>query len=300
MNLSTRPLGEAFGKEVLDLDLSQLTEEQFAALYKLFQEEPLVLVRRQTLMESELANFSSRFGELDDGADIMLVLESFGKTVANSNRRGVVNYISNLRGQNGKPIGGLSNAELDWHTDQIHVPRVPTAAIFLALVTPDDGPRTSWCNTQLAYDALPEYLKATLENCRGLSKLGVTQTTNPLTVTIGRLRHIPAVGHPMVLKHPVTRAKCLYFCPSKTYAIEGVPYWEARVLLRELTEHCTRPEFIVTHSWRPGDLIMWDNARVWHQRDSYGSNLARFAMRTTVFLRPDHFPVPPEAEFMYW
>jgi len=31
------------------------------------------------------------------------------------------------------------------------------------------------------------------------------------------------------------------------------------LLLRELTEHATQREFVYSHKWRAGDLVMWDN-----------------------------------------
>ena len=41
MELSTRPLQERFGLEVLDVDLADLDEPRFDAIYRLWQAEPL-------------------------------------------------------------------------------------------------------------------------------------------------------------------------------------------------------------------------------------------------------------------
>ncbi len=32
-----------------------------------------------------------------------------------------------------------------------------------------------------------------------------------------------------------------------------------RILLRDLQEHATQPEFVFRHSWKPGDLVLWDS-----------------------------------------
>jgi taurine dioxygenase len=44
-----------------------------------------------------------------------------------------------------------------------------------------------------------------------------------------------------------------------------------------------KPEFIYTHSWEPGDLLMWDNAAVQHKATfDYDLPLRRLMYRTTV------------------
>ncbi|MCZ6558713.1 MAG: TauD/TfdA family dioxygenase, partial [SAR324 cluster bacterium] len=58
-------------------------------------------------------------------------------------------------------------------------------------------------------------------------------------------------------------------------------------------ERITRPEFVYTHRWRNGDLMIWDNGRTLHRRDQFDSVLPRLAKRTTIFMPPDLFPVPP-------
>jgi taurine dioxygenase len=65
MALATRPLSENFGLEVLGVDLAHLDEETFDAVYRLWQKDPLLLFRRQSLTERELKGYSAGFGELE-------------------------------------------------------------------------------------------------------------------------------------------------------------------------------------------------------------------------------------------
>ena len=51
MTLQTRALKNTFGHEVLDVDLANLDAKTFDEIYKLWQEEPLLLFRRQSLTE---------------------------------------------------------------------------------------------------------------------------------------------------------------------------------------------------------------------------------------------------------
>ena len=40
---------------------------------------------------------------------------------------------------------------------------------------------------------------------------------------------------------------------------------EARAFIRDLTEHATQPQFVYSHKWQVGDLVMWDNRTVMHR-----------------------------------
>jgi alpha-ketoglutarate-dependent taurine dioxygenase len=44
-----------------------------------------------------------------------------------------------------------------------------------------------------------------------------------------------------------------------------MPEAEGRALLDELLAHTTKPEFVYTHRWRIGDLLMWDNRCLLHR-----------------------------------
>ena len=40
---------------------------------------------------------------------------------------------------------------------------------------------------------------------------------------------------------------------------------DGRLLLRDLIEHATQPEFVYRHAWRVGDLVIWDNRATMHR-----------------------------------
>ncbi len=62
----------------------------------------------------------------------------------------------------------------------------------------------------------------------------------------------------------------------------GMPMPEARILLRDLTEHATQPAFVYVHHWRPWDLVMWDNRRTMHRVRRYDERQPRDMRRTTL------------------
>ena len=85
----------------------------------------------------------------------------------------------------------------------------------------------------------------------------------------------------LVRTHPVTGRKSLYLA-SHAGAIVGMTMPEARILLRELTEHATQPRFVYAHAWRQWDLVIWDNRQVMHRGRRYDQSYPRDMRRTTV------------------
>ena len=70
--------------------------------------------------------------------------------------------------------------------------------------------------------------------------------------------------------HPGSRRKSLYL-GSHAGSIHGMSVPEGRMLLNDLTDHATRPEFVHTHHWRVGDLVIWDNRCTMHRGRNYES-----------------------------
>ncbi len=289
MELKTRPLTQLFGREVLDVDLADLDDAAFDAIYALWQADPLLLFRRQSLTEDEHVAFSRRFGDLD-----LLVRDDMY-----SPKHPEIIYITSLKRPDGSALGGLGSYEVYWHHDQIYRERPASGSIFYACEVPDAGGHTSYCNTKLAYDALPDNLRQQVEGRRATAKYGAKADATmkrDFKDDADRVQVLhdrtPPATHDIVLENPATGQRSLYIDPNKTIGIDGLDEDEGRSLLERLTEHMLQDRFIYTHSWRNGDVVMWDNARLWHRREAFDETLPRLAKRTTIFLRPDDFAVP--------
>ena len=74
--------------------------------------------------------------------------------------------------------------------------------------------------------------------------------------------------------------------------IDGLPEGEGAALLDELNRHATQPEFVYTHRWQIGDLVMWDNGFLLHRRDPFDPRQNRLLKRTTIRLSPERHIVP--------
>ena len=85
----------------------------------------------------------------------------------------------------------------------------------------------------------------------------------------------------LVRRHPATGRLSL-FLASHAGAIQGWPVPEARMLLRDLTEHATQPRFVGRTHWRTHDLVMWDNRVTMHRARRYPADQVRDLHRVTV------------------
>ena len=62
--------------------------------------------------------------------------------------------------------------------------------------------------------------------------------------------------------------------------IEGIDHGESEALLDRLWAHATRAEFTWTHSWTPGDLLVWSNRYAMHHRTPIDETRRRVMLRT--------------------
>jgi alpha-ketoglutarate-dependent 2,4-dichlorophenoxyacetate dioxygenase len=79
---------------------------------------------------------------------------------------------------------------------------------------------------------------------------------------------LPAVPQRLVRVHPGSKRKTLYVGAHASHII-GWPVPEGRLLIRELVEHATQRQFVHRHSWRVGDLVIWDNRCTMHRGRPY-------------------------------
>ena len=139
MTLDTRPLQPNLGTEILDVDLAAIDDDTFEAIRTIWQNDPVVLFRRQSLTEQELVSFSKRFGTLDLDTIKTVTVDD----PAAEDRNPELFYVSNLLYQDGAKVGGLSNDEIVWHTDLIFRARPASGSIFYGVETARRKHRTA-------------------------------------------------------------------------------------------------------------------------------------------------------------
>jgi taurine dioxygenase len=286
MPLETRPLGNSFAVEVIGLRLWERQDDQtIGQLHALWVHHPVLVFRRQALSEDELADFSARFGPL----------ERIVRTEWASPVRPEVGVISNLKDAQARPIGGLGDGEIQWHSDQSYILNPATGAMLYALELPPEGGTTSWVDLCAAYADLPDRLKRAVEGRRAVfsyaKRLAGYQGVDRV-ISKEAKRKTPPILHPMVHTHPVTGRRALYLDSTTTVGIEGMDEVSGSALLDEIYEFATRPEFVYCHHWQIGDAVLWDNGFTMHRREPFDSSARRLMKRTTIFLAPERHIVP--------
>jgi alpha-ketoglutarate-dependent 2,4-dichlorophenoxyacetate dioxygenase len=155
-------------------------------------------------------------------------------------------------------------------------------SLLSARVLNPKGGNTEFADMRAAYDALDEETKAEIEDmiCEhslmtSRGSLGFVDYTDEEKETFKPVRQR------LVRAHPVHGRKSLYLS-SHAGSILGMTVPEARLLLRDLIEHATQPEFVYVHKWSLHDLVMWDNRQTLHRVRRYDQSQPRDMRRATV------------------
>ncbi|MEE4281342.1 MAG: TauD/TfdA family dioxygenase [Pseudomonadales bacterium] len=279
--MNIRPITQDFVADISDIDLTSMTDEDFEAIYQAWLTYGVLRIRGQQLDEDELQAFSARFGPLEE-IPMGRLPESERAKVKNR----YVTQLSNII-ENGKPIGGLGNAEANWHSDMTYVENPPPASVLLGVEIPDEGGDTYFSDQNAALTAMPQAL---VERLASLSiKHDAAHTS------IGKLRpgfepfddprDAPGASHPAIITHPETGEQTLYLGRREWAYIDSLPLEDSEALLDEIWSYAARPEHVWRQQWQPYDLIIWDNRRVLHRRDDFDPNSRRLMKRCQVLNR---------------
>jgi alpha-ketoglutarate-dependent 2,4-dichlorophenoxyacetate dioxygenase len=200
--------------------------------------------------------------------------------------------VSNLdeHGEIAKPddrrrLYGLGNRL--WHTDASFQDPPGRYSMLSAKVVPPAGAETEFADMRAAYDALPEATKARLEGLRVHHSIAHSRQTLGFEFSKDEEEILKGAVHPLVRTIPRSQRQSLYVASHASRIIDW-PIPEGRLLLRDLMEHATQPEFVYRHSWRVGDLVIWDNRATMHRGRPFEDAKHRRELRrvTTLDIEP--------------
>jgi taurine dioxygenase len=266
------------------VEVQHLSNAAFEQLYAAWLEYGVLRLRNQHIDEAQLQAFSARLGPLEE--------IPFGR-MSEADKAKVKNrYVTQLSNilVDGKPIGGLGNAEASWHSDMTYIEIPPPASVLLGVEIPSTGGDTYFADQQAAYEALPDELKDRIAD--------LTIKHDAAHTSIGKLRpgfepfddprDAPGAVHPIVRIHDETGARVLYLGRREWAYIPGLSLEESEQLLDEIWHYAALPENVWKQKWQPYDLIIWDNRRVLHRRDDFPASSRRLMKRCQVLARPVH------------
>jgi alpha-ketoglutarate-dependent 2,4-dichlorophenoxyacetate dioxygenase len=169
-----------------------------------------------------------------------------------------------------------------WHTDSAFMEKRTSYSLLLAHEVPPEGGMTSFADTRSAYEDLPAEMKAFLEGKVGVNSLWWSRKMAGAEIDDAEIEERPTARHPLVHVHRGSGRKAL-FIAAHTMDVEGMPKEEGRQLIRDLIAHATQPQYVFSHSWAVGDMVIWDNLCSMHRGGDYEyAKYKRDMRRTTV------------------
>lgn len=272
--VTAMPMTAPLGAEIRGVDLTHPPgEKAFAQILEFLHRHGVIFFRGQNLTPEQLAAFSACFGELDVHHMTEHVFPNLPQ----------VRVLSNVK-KDGKLIG-ITKGGMHWHSDLSYKPQPALVTLLYAIECPPHGADTQFADMYGAWAALPEDRQRRLRGLRAVHdrnyRYSALYPSRP-PLTPEQIAKVPPVEHPLVRIHPATGRPSLFIAKDVVSNIIGMPEGEGRALIDELEAFATRPQFIYSHQWQAGDVLVWDNRCTLHRATPYDPAYRRTLYRTQV------------------
>ena len=198
--------------------------------------------------------------------------------IAFGRRWGALHTHPGFPGVNGHPeVLPISNTGKEntitevWHSDVSCEEEPPSISILRAIELPPFGGDTMWASQYAALEHLSLGMREMIDPLRAVHRVEKRKANFDMEAT-----------HPVVRTHPETGRKALYVNHGFTKHFEGMTTEESKPLLDYLVGVGSSMHVTMRHSWRPGDIVMWDNRCVMHFAIHDHGNARREMHRVTV------------------
>ena len=285
MPLQRRPISPEFAAELSGPDLAApIDDATVDAIWSAINRYAVVILRDQRLTDAQLRDFAARFGPLE-----------IGRAAARPGRRRLaipqIGDISNLDENNRvrtledrRRLDSLGNRL--WHTDASYMPVPAVLGMLHAVTLPPTSAfgngETEFADMRAAYDALPEAMQQAIDGLIvqhdvfwSRAQIGFTEFPP------GEREQYPPSPQRLVRVHQGSQRKTLYLSAHASHVI-GWPVADGRLLLWDLTAHATQPQFVYSHTWRLGDVVIWDNRCTMHRGRPHDEQQPRDLRRATT------------------
>jgi alpha-ketoglutarate-dependent 2,4-dichlorophenoxyacetate dioxygenase len=277
-----RQIGQCFAAEVEGVNMAKpLSRDDVAAIHAAMDWYAVLVFHDQDVNDEQQLAFTRSLGDIEHAIGTSLRapdeyrLPTTFADVSNLDKNSQVFARDDRR-----RLFALGNRL--WHSDSSFKATPAKYSLLRAVSVPSRGGNTEFAYMRAAYDALDHETKAEAEPliCEhsqlfSRQQLGFTDFTEE-----ERVRFAP-VRQRLVRTHPTLGFKSLYLS-SHAGAIVGWPVPEARAFLRDLVEHATQRQYVYAHTWRVGDLVMWDNRQTMHRARPFPAHEPRDMRRTTL------------------
>ncbi|CUU59677.1 taurine dioxygenase [Parafrankia irregularis] len=250
-SLAVQALQPTIGAEISGVDLREpLTPEVRDQIRATLLKYKVVFFRDQELTQAQHEDFARQFGPLythpgagNAGPDISPAIHRIASEDFKKHEKAHTP-------QAGDDVWEPYHTDTSWRL-------VPTwGAVLRAVHLPEVGGDTIWVDAALAYQGLPDEVKARLEG---------HHVTHDYRAALHQSGHdYPVVAHPIIRPHRETGAKTLWVNFTQRPTIVGLDRAESRELLTAVIDQYRKPANQVRFSWRPGSVAFWDNRATVH------------------------------------
>jgi alpha-ketoglutarate-dependent 2,4-dichlorophenoxyacetate dioxygenase len=271
------PLGPGFAAELRDVTIAEVASDDtaYAAVRAAFEEHSVLVFRGQRLTDESQLAFSRRFGPPE-------------VTKVGSQGTGTHFVILTTIGEDGKVVPAdhrlalRNKANQLWHTDS-SFKRVPAlTSVLSARIIPARGGETEYVSTRLAFERLQPALQQKLKTSFAWHDYAHSRGQIASDLASPEERAVlPPQCWRLVWKNPVNGRSAIYLA-SHAYSIEGIGPAAGKELLDLLMDAATAPGTSYVHTWRSGDVVMWDNRATMHRGRPWPAHEARLMVRTTI------------------
>ena len=282
MALSFTKLNPYFVAEVSPVDLRKADEATLAAVRGGMDQYAVLVFRDQPFTDAEQLDFAQR---LDGVLHTKLGISALQKNRFGNEALGDISNLDEngeiLQTDNRRRMYSLGNRL--WHTDASFQDPPGRYSMLSAKIVPSVPADTEYADMRAAYDALPAELKATCEGLRVHHSIAHSRQTLGFEFSESEQDALKGAVHPLIRTIPRSGRRSLYVASHASRIIDW-PVPEGRLLLRDLIEHATQRQFVYRHSWRVGDLVIWDNRATMHRGLPYDDTKHRRELRRVTTL----------------
>jgi alpha-ketoglutarate-dependent 2,4-dichlorophenoxyacetate dioxygenase len=283
MSITVKPVTPDFVAEISGIDLAQpLRSDDREAIEAAINRHAVVVFHDQKLTDDQQIDFGRCFGPIASPAQKARHTGVKHRIASND-----IADISNLDGD-GNVLEANSKRRLDWlanrlwHTDASFRAVPGALSMLYAHVVPDEGGETEFADLRAAYDSLPQKIRDRIEPL--IAEHSIWHSRGQLAVTMytpEEVASLPPVPQRVVRRHPGSHRKTLYLAAHASHIL-GMPVADGRLLLMDLIEHATQRQFVHSHTWKQGDLVIWDNRCTMHRARPFDTTKVRDLRRVTT------------------
>ncbi|MEU3455865.1 TauD/TfdA family dioxygenase [Micromonospora sp. NPDC006766] len=246
-DVDIRQIGGRIGAEVTGVDLSrELPDQLVTQLRQALLDHKVLFFRNQDITDEEQLTFAGHFGPLTDVHPMMRTVEDKPQVIT---------------------VDGEDQRANHWHTDISFTTRPSLGTTLRAVILPPYGGDTMVANGAAGYRDLPAELREIAD------RLWAVHTNRAEQPRLGTERGDEVrrkfmaekfeAAHPVVRVHPESGEPAL-FLGGFAQRLVGMTLRESRPIIDVLQSYVRRPENVARWTWRPGDVLIFDNRNTQH------------------------------------